>query len=65
MRKKRKLTGDLRPRGAVHSLLAALTRSPRRPCASHLAALPSSRAIETRLLPSSLGATHRALEDLD
>ena len=27
--------------------------------ASYLAALPSTRAIETRLLPSSLAATHR------
>jgi hypothetical protein len=30
-----------------------------RPHASYLAALPSTRAIETRLLPSSLAATHR------
>jgi hypothetical protein len=36
-----------------------ITRSPRRPRASYLAALPSTRAIETRSLPSSLAATHR------
>ena len=30
-----------------------------RACASYLAALPSTRAIETRLLPSSLAAIHR------
>jgi hypothetical protein len=29
-----------------------ITRSPQRPCASYLAALPSTRAIETRSLPT-------------
>jgi len=68
-----------RPRGSVRSL-PTLTRcypkarSPRRPLrwslawpharASYLAALPSTRAIETRLLPSSLAATHAALHSM-
>src|SRR5207253_2832728 len=51
-----------RPRGSVHSLLPSqltlITRTTS--CrASYLAALPSTRAIETRSLPTSLAATHR------
>src|SRR5205814_7790185 len=34
---------------------ALTTRSPQRPCASYLAALPSTREIETRSLPSTGG----------
>jgi len=44
---------------AVYRRDFALITRKARACASCLAALPSTRAIETRLLPSPLAATHR------
>src|SRR5207249_9850290 len=49
-----------RPRGSVHSLLLYVDHSHCPVLApATLAAFPSTRAIETRSLPSSLAATHR------
>src|SRR5436309_15038976 len=49
-----------RPRGSVHSLLLYVDHSHCPVLApATLAALPSTRAIETRSLPTSLAATHR------
>jgi hypothetical protein len=52
-----------RPRGSIHSLLPSQLYLDHSHCPvlapATLAALPSTRAIETRLLPSSLAATHR------
>jgi len=48
-------------RRLLAATIAALPRplAPPRVRASYLAALPSTRAIETRSLPTSLAATHR------
>jgi hypothetical protein len=52
-----------RPRGSIHSLLPSQFYLDHSHCPvlapATLAALPSTRAIETRSLPTSLAATHR------